>query len=389
MRLTKTCSAILFAICGLGISAGANAASSNIGDTNVTFSGYIKADAIFSDYSDGSLAAGNLGRDFYIPSLTPVGGNAESTQFDAHIRQSRFRFTTTTPKEEGDSITGVLEFDMLVTPGGNERVSNSYLPRMRHAFIKYKGFTVGQTWSTFMDVGALPEAVDFIGNADGTIFSRQALLRYTTGSWEFAVENPETTITPFGGGGRIVGDDSAIPDFIARYTHKADWGYIKLAGLARQLAYNNGVDIDTTESSYGISLNSKISVGEQNDIRISINSGVGLGRYSALNAATGGVLNAQGEIETIDSSAFSVAYRHVWNKQFRSNFIYAAFSADNNAALTGQSVTAETQSARVNLMYQPTAKITIGGEYTFAKREIESGADGDMNRMQFSMKYAF
>jgi hypothetical protein len=40
-------------------------------------------------------------------------------------------------------------------------------------------------------------------------------------------------------------------------------------------------------------------------------------------------------------------------------------------------------------MYQPTAKITVGGEYTFAKREIESGADGDMNRIQFSMKYAF
>ncbi|MFT4652587.1 MAG: hypothetical protein ACJA0G_001591 [Kangiellaceae bacterium] len=389
MRFTKTCSAILLAIASLGISAGANTASSNIGDTNIKFSGYIKADAIFSDYSDGSLGSGNLGRDFYIPSLTPVGGNAESTQFDAHIRQSRFRFTTTTPTDEGNTITGVLEFDLLVTPGGNERVSNSYLPRVRHAFIKYKGFTVGQTWSTFMDVGALPEAIDFIGNTDGTIFIRQALLRYTTGSWEFAVENPETTITPFGGGGRIVSDDNAIPDFVARYTHKTDWGYIKVAGLARQLAYNNGVDIDTTESSYGLSVSSKINVGEGNDVRVSVNSGAGLGRYSALNAANAGVLNAQGKVQAIDSSAFSVAYRHVWNKQFRSNFIYAAFSADNNAALTGQSVTAQTQSMRVNLMYQPTAKITVGGEYTFAKREIESGADGDMNRIQFSMKYAF
>jgi hypothetical protein len=376
MRFTKTCSAILLAIASLGISAGANTASSNIGDTNIKFSGYIKADAIFSDYSDGSLGSGNLGRDFYIPSLTPVGGNAESTQFDAHIRQSRFRFTTTTPTDEGNTITGVLEFDLLVTPGGNERVSNSYLPRVRHAFIKYKGFTVGQTWSTFMDVGALPEAIDFIGNTDGTIFIRQALLRYTTGSWEFAVENPETTITPFGGGGRIVSDDNAIPDFVARYTHKTDWGYIKVAGLARQLAYNNGVDIDTTESSYGLSVSSKINVGEGNDVRVSVNSGAGLGRYSALNAANAGVLNAQGKVQAIDSSAFSVAYRHVWNKQFRSNFIYAAFSADNNAALTGQSVTAQTQSMRVNLMYQPTAKITVGGEYTFAKREIESGADG-------------
>jgi hypothetical protein len=389
MRQTKTCSAILFALSGLGLSAGASAASSNIGDTNVKFSGYIKADAIFSDYSDGTLGAGSLGRDFYIPSLTPVGGDAQGTQFDAHVRQSRFRFTTTTPTDKGDSITGVLEFDMLVTPGGNERVSNSYLPRLRHAFIQYKGFVVGQTWSTFMDVGVLPEAVDFIGNTDGTIFNRQALLKYSTGSWEFALENPETTITPLGGGGRIVADDSAIPDFVARYTHKGDWGHIKVAGLARQLSYNDGADIDTTESSYGISVSSKIKVGEHNDVRIALSTGAGLGRYLALNAANGGVLNTQGNLEAIDSSAFSAAYRHIWNKQFRSNFIYAAFSADNNAVLTGQSVTAETQSMRVNLMYQPTAKITVGAEYTFAKREIESGADGDMNRAQFSMKYAF
>lgn len=389
MRLTTTYPAILLGLGALSLSAGATAAAATIGDTTFKVSGYIKADAIFSNYSDGSLSSGSIGRDFYIPSLTPVGGNSEGTQFDAHIRQTRFRVTTNTPTEEGDTITGVLEFDMLVTDGGDTRVSNSYQPRIRHAYIQYNGFLVGQTWSTFMDVGALPESMDFIGNTDGTIFNRQTMLRYTTGSWEVALENPETTLTPFGGGGRILADDSAIPDVIARYTHSTDWGYIKVAGLARQLSYDNGVDIDTTETSYGVSLTSKIKVGEKNDIRIAFNTGAGLGRYLAINAANSGVLNAQGNIETIDSTAFSVAYHHVWNKQFRSNLIYAAFSADNDVALTGLNVTAETQSMRANIVYQPTAKITIGGEYAFAKREIESGLEGDMNRVQFTMAYAF
>jgi hypothetical protein len=345
---------------------------------------------LYSDYSDGTLGAGNLGRDFYIPSLTPVGGVSEGAQFDAHIRQSRFNFTTTTPTDEGDTITGFLEFDMLVTPAGNERVSNSYTPRIRHAFIKYKNLLVGQTWTTFMDVGALPETVDFIGNTDGTIFGRQMMVRYTTGSWEFALENPESTITPFGGGGRIVADDGALPDAIAKYTHSADWGYVKVAGMARQLAYEDaGSGIDTTESSYGISVTSKINVGDKDDIRISFNTGTGLGRYSAINAANGAVLNAQGGLEAIDSTAFAVAYRHIWNNKFRSNFVYAAFSADNDTALTGLGVTSDTQSMRANLMYQPTAKIVVGAEYALAKREEESGADGDMNRLQFTMKYSF
>lgn len=389
MKRTKTNFAILVALSGLTLGAATNAASATIGDTDVKFSGYIKADAIFSNYSDGTLASGNLGRDFYVPTLTPVGGAKEGTQFDAHVRQSRFRFTTNTPTDEGDSITGVLEFDMIVTAGGNDRVSNSYVPRVRHAFIKYKNFLVGQTWSTFMDVGALPESMDFIGNTDGTIFNRQPMVRYTSGSWEFALENPESTITPFGGGGRIAADDNSVPDFIARYTHKADWGHVKVAGIARQLSYDNGADIDSTEGSYGLSLTAKFKVGEKNDIRATFNTGAGLGRYLALNAANGGVVNEDGNIEAIDSTAFSVAYHHVWNKEFRSNLIYAAFSADNDVALTGTSATADTQSMRANLVYQPTAKITIGGEYAFAKRELESGVDGDMNRLQFSMKYAF
>jgi len=387
MKLTKSCLAVLLSLSG--VCAVNNAVAATFGDTEVKFSGYIKADALYSNYSDGSLGSGNIGRDFYLPSLTPVGGVSESTQFDAHIRQSRFRFTTDTATEEGDNITGVLEFDMLVTGEGNERVSNSYVPRVRHAYVQYKGFTVGQTWSTFMDVSVLPESLDFIGNTDGIIFARQAMVRYSTGGWDFALENSETTLTPFGGGGRIVADDGALPDVIARYTHNADWGYVKVAGMVRQLSYDDGATIDATESSYGISVTSKIKIGDSDDIRIGYVQGVGVGRYLALNTANGGVLDAQGNIETIDSSGFTFAYHHTWNTKFTSNVVYSAFSADNDVALTGLGVTSDTQSMRVNLLYKPTQKITVGGEYTFAKREIESGADGDMNRMQFSMKYAF
>jgi hypothetical protein len=389
MKLTKTYSSVLLALSAITTSVSVNAASTTVGDTSIKISGYIKADAIYSEYSDGTLPSGNLMRDFYIPSLTPVGGTAEDAQFDSHIRQSRFRFTTNTPTAEGDTITGVLEFDMLVTPGGNDRISNSYVPRIRHAFVKYQDWLVGQTWTTFMDVGALPESVDFIGNTDGTIFARQPQVRYTSGNLQLALENSETTITPFGGGGRIVADDGIVPDAVAKYTFKGDWGHVSVAGLLRQLSFEDASGIDSTESSFGVSVTGKFKVGDKDDIRVSFNSGQGLGRYSALNAANGAVIDAQGELSAIDSTAFAVAYRHVWDSKLRSSIIYSSFSADNDAALTGGAVTADTQSMRVNLMYSPTAKITVGAEYAFAKREIESGADGDMNRLQFMMKYAF
>ncbi|MBF7071956.1 porin [Glaciecola sp. MH2013] len=360
-----------------------------LANSEVKFSGYIKADAIFSSYSDGTLSSQSVGRDFYIPGLTPVGGIKESTQFDAHAKQSRFQFTSTTKTDEGDTITGVLEIDFLVTPGGNERVSNSYVPRIRHGFIKYKAWTVGQTWTTFQDVKTLPETLDFIGVPDGVAFDRQALVRYQSGAWEFALENSESTITPFGGGTRIVSDDSSLPDAVVRYTHKADWGHLSVAGIVRQLRYVEGDLIDDSASSAGVSINSKINFDNGDDLRISLTSGSGLGRYVALNTANGAVLDANGNLKSIDSTAFALSYRHLWNSKMRSSVTYAQLTIDNDTALTGLGVNSATSSMSANLLYSPTKKITVGAEIKQATREIESGLDGDMTRLQFSMKYAF
>ncbi|MDM7862336.1 DcaP family trimeric outer membrane transporter [Alteromonas sp. ASW11-36] len=383
--IKKTASIVALTCAGLS----GTATAANLAGTDVKFSGYIKLDAIVSNYSEGSLATGNLNRDFYVPALIPVNGLDEGAQMDIHARQSRFRFTTSTATEEGDTITGVLEFDMLATPNGNDRISSSWTPRIRHAFMKYKNWTIGQTWSTFMDVSALPETLDFIGVTDGTIFDRQALVRYTSGAWEFAAENPETTVTPFGGGGRIVADDNVTPDLVARYTHKADWGYLRVAGLLRQLAYDNGDNIDSTDTSIGISVTGKINLDNGDDLRFMLNTGQGLGRYIGLNTANGAVIDANGELQAIDSFGYAIAYRHVWNEKMRSNFTFSALDVDNDTALTGLGVTQKTYSARANLLYSPTKAITVGGEIAFANRETEGGLEGDMNRIQFSAKYAF
>ncbi len=385
MKATIKNSAIAVSLC---LSAGV-ASAATVGDTQVKFTGYVKADAMISNYSEGSLASGSIGRDFYIPSLTPVSGGDEGTQLDAHIKQSRFRFTTNTPVDDENSITGVLELDFIVTSGGDERISNSYVPRIRHAFIKYRNWLIGQTWTTFMDVGSLPESLDFIGTTDGITFGRQVMVRYTSGGLQIALENPETTVTPNGGGSRIVADDNAVPDLIAAYTVKQDWGYVKLAGLVRQLSYDDGADIDADETSMGVAVSGKYMLNNGDDIRFMFNTGSGLGRYSALNASNGAVITPDGDLEAIDSTGYAIAYRHVWNEKTRSSIMFSAYEADNDIELTGDSVTDSTYSTRVNLLYSPTKVLTFGAEYAYAHREVESGLEGDMNRIQVSAKYAF
>ena len=118
----------------------------NFNGTDVSLKGYIKFDAMMSDYSDGTLPPESIGRDFYIPSLTPVGGESESTAVDFHSRQSRLGLATKTDMD-GHLLKTYTEIDFIATSGGDERISNSRVPRLRHAFLSYDNWLFGQTWS--------------------------------------------------------------------------------------------------------------------------------------------------------------------------------------------------------------------------------------------------
>ena len=363
------------------------AAAEKVHKHSYKFGGFVKTDVIYSDYSSGSYSG--AGRDFYIPGTIPVGdGNGES-YLDFHAKESRINFRSTHLLDNGAKIGTFLEMDFQLPAGGNERVSNSFAPRLRHAFVTYNKWLVGQTWMTFFNVGALPENLDFVGPAESTIFGRQPMIRYTNGAWQLAAENPETTVTPYGGSGRIVADDNQLPDLVLRYNLKGDWGSFTAAGMLRELAYDNNAGIDDKTTGWGISLSGKFVFGNKDDFRWMASTGGGLGRYMGLNTANGAVLDADGNLHAIDSSGIFGSYRHLWSDKWRSNLTLGYLSVDNDTDLTGMGVTKTASSMHVNLIYSPQPKLDFGMELLLADREIESGADGDMTRLQFSAKYAY
>lgn len=111
-----------------------------VGNTQVKVGGYIKADVIVSKNTAGAQAgSGSIVRDFYIPGTVPVGGQSSSWAQDFTARQTRL-FLTTNTKFGDESVGTRLELDFNVTGGGDERISNSYTPRLRHAFVTYGGW---------------------------------------------------------------------------------------------------------------------------------------------------------------------------------------------------------------------------------------------------------
>ncbi|MES2684158.1 MAG: DcaP family trimeric outer membrane transporter [Pseudomonadota bacterium] len=366
-----------------------------LGDTKVTVGGYVKADALVSRFSEGEVAQGS-GRDFYLPNSIPVSnGSGKSREFlDAHAKETRL-FVKSETNLDGHKLGTHVEMDFIVnqSASANEIVTNAYTPGFRRAFVTYDNWLVGQEWTTFMNLAALPETLDFVAfPSDGTIFVRQPQLRYTAGAFQFALENPETSVLPDGGGAVAGSGDGLLPDAVLRYNLKVGMAELSVSGLLRQLKVENpaagtvaAVSDKTTGA--GIGLGGKIAFGAD-DLKFMLITGEGVGRYMALGTSADAVL-AAGELDAIGITGGYLAYKHAWTPQWRSTATVSALAIDNPTARTGTALTRQVQSASINLLYSPVARLTFGAELRHARRELENGQDGNLDRLQLSAKYSY
>ncbi len=311
----------------LGLASQAQAATVFKDDeTQVDIYGYVKVDL---RHVSGDIPY----RDFWIGGGAAPGGDFSTTRFN--VRESRLGFKVA----HGD-VLGVIEMDFY-GGGGNEIISNSSNPRIRNLYIKTGNWLIGQNWSTFMPLHTLAETLDFGGAHVGESFLRQGQVRYTSGGFSFAIENPET----FGGSGD---SDESLVDFIGRYDTKGDWGQLSASVLVRQVD-PSGVD-DT-----GIAANvaAKFNVGKKNDFKLAITAGE-YGRYAGTVAVPGVAVDENGNTVVEEGLSISTSYRHWWNDTTRSTIYY------------GQSTTDVGDLDRshwgVNLITQHSAKLKYGAE---------------------------
>ncbi len=320
-------------------------------EDKITFGGYIQGDI---RYIDGNATSTLTNDDFWIGHV--VNDDISNTRFSA----SSTRFNT---KYVHGDITGFIEMDFY-GGGGNERLTNSRHPRLRHAFIKYKNWTVGQTWSTFVNTSALAEAADFGGPLVAAAFIRQDMIRYTNGNFQIAIENPES-YGGYSGAGGYASKDS-VPDVIAKYTFSGDWGNVSVAGVAKQLETVGG----NSESGFGYGIAGRIKTVGKDDFRFQLHGG-NTGRYVGAAAAT----DLVGE-EVEETTSISVAYRHFWTETIRTNVFY------------GRTETEESDRERthwgINLFKNITPKLSYGIEFgNFDADDL----DADSDYAQLSVKY--
>ena len=363
----------------------ANADGFMVGDTRVRIGGFMDLDAHVTTLSDGAIASGSIARDFYIPGATPVGGE-ETTTTDFTAESTRI-FVNASRDVNGRAATGYLEVDFLGSLQGDERVSNSFSPRLRRAYLDYNGFRLGQDWSTFQNTSAIPESASFLILPDGMVFVRQAQIRYTNGPWQFALENGDTTFTSVGGG-RVEADTNTIPDVVARYNRSGNFGNYSVALLLRQLRADIA-GVDDEAFGYALSVGGRLAMGPRDDLRFNLTGGEGVGRYIGLNAANAAMVDPMtGDLEAVSSVGGLVAWRHAFGADSRFNIGVSGLSIDNPDFAPGSS-TSEVISGYAAVLTDIAPNVSLGVELMHGMRETEAGADGSISRFTFSTRYGF
>ena len=392
-------------------------------DLRFKFGGAVKMDLLYSMFPTGPVDPRSPLRAYYDPRDLPIeadhGGHGEGDEhqyLDLHAKETRFYLAVDGTLVNGRRVGGLVEADFLANPGaGNEVVTNAYTPALRRAYVAYGGLLAGQDWTTFQDLEAYPDRLDYLkAPADGAVYVRQPLLRYSIegmlgGDWHLALENAETWLQPRDGtvAGTepvtepFVAGDSRLPDFAVRYEVEPGWGHLSLATLVRQLradaaATGGDAPADTasgTALGYGVSLAGRIPVTlaalRGDDLRFVLTYGEGIGRYVALGLVPDAVVDEGNGLQTTPLLAGYVFYRRAWTRSWRTNFGLSNLHVRNDTALSGLEATARAVSLHMNFLYSPVETVTFGLELLDTHRYVEDGAHGEMHRLQLSARYAF
>lgn len=359
--------------------------------TVLSVGGRVQLDTIVA-WPEGSFYAGK------IPLKKDTQG--ESGQLSMNIRDSRLWFKTRTPSQYG-VVRTLVETDFWGgTTNANEKNTNSYGLRLRHAYINVAGWTVGQTNSAFNSSMML----DTITHVINETFVRQPLIRYSIKesesiAYDISFEQPETTLIN-SSGSMITPQDDLFPDIILRARFYPSWGEVALATMGRYIAQDRA-EIDSSSNytnkdsalAYATNFTLQLNSFGYDDIRFDAQYGLGIGRYLAYSAFAAGSIDDNGAIKLQESYGAHLGYRHWWSRTLRSTLAISYAATNSNLEVIRDSglekATKSVKSLQFNLLYSPIKKSLVGFEYTKGLRRVQSNDEGVMDLITLVCRYNF
>lgn len=269
--------------------------------------------------------------------------------------------------------------------------------KLRRAYIRLRGFTAGYALSTFVDVGALPRMVD--GGLHGATADRaNILVRYShdfQSGWGVAggLEFPKTYIAD------PTGETEAclpyLPDVAAygQYGWAEGFSHIRLTGLLRTLTYRN-IATGLTHNKVGWALALSASVKALPNLTF-----YGIGLYGAGHAGYLGDISSgshdlvaiagqPGKLQLPQAFSYFIGAKYHFRPDL---YATATFTQIRNYEKNPVDLSSYKYGLMggVNLFWEITPRLTIGGEYIIGERKNFDGAHGSSNRAEAMFQLSF
>jgi hypothetical protein len=334
-----------------------------------------------------------------LPSFPNEFGPDGKTYFG--VRQTRLGVRSSTPTKYGDLKTQ-FEFELFGT--GVDAGQTTF--RLRHAYGELGQFGAGQTWSPFMDIDVFPNSIEYWGPT-GMVFFRNVQARWMPikgrSRVTIALERPGASSDGGVYADRIelqgVKPKFAWPDLSWEARYGRDWGYVELAGIFRSIRWvdqnNDQFDLGGSDFGWGLNLSSNINFSKNDIGRFQAVYGEGIQNYMNDAPVDVGLENNFGDprrpVRGVALPVFgAVAFLdHTWNKKFSSSVGYSVLNITNSGAQL-PSAFQRGHYALGNLLFYPTDRVMVGGEFQWGRREnFTDGFGVNDFRMQFSFRYNF
>ncbi len=285
-------------------------------DTVFSLGGRIRMDVVVNNPSVNA-ASGLHTYDYYLMPKS-ITSNPKNPKLSMNLKSSRLWFKTQKKTPYGKLRT-LLEVDFWGS-SGNELVSNSHNMRLRHAYMTLNGWTLGQTFSTFMG----NSLADVVLLTSDVAFVRQPMLRYTLNrgflKWDVALENPESKLLDTDTNTSSIFSDESVPDMVLRVRYEHKNLKASSAVLYRHLAAELSGRI-VTQKSWGSHSTLKYKFYGNDFIQASFLYGEGVGRYVSLAYYSDAELQNQTLIP-VPIRSWHLSVTHWWWHTLRSSLTY-------------------------------------------------------------------
>lgn len=350
----------------------------------LNFYGNVRLDASYQ-----SEGGGNVNMPYNQINSVPLKGNAEnSDRLKSTLAATRLGVDFKSQVADQD-VKGKIEVDFL----GGASLDNL---RIRHAYLTYADWLMGQTWSNFAVPDYMPETIDALAYVGGAV-KRTAQVRHTT---KFT---PQTNLVMALEDPKDASIMQRLPALTARLNHQFANNFNV---SARAMGHEKRTNTDE-EMAWGVGLGAKYEVVLGTTLKADYYHVKGDSSFVSFTNS-GVVTQANGSLVQSEFDSITVGLTQQFNEKLRGTvgYGYMTFDEDQNyinALIASTPTGAQSNATKANkdlwqawanVFYSPTKPLSFGLEYVYGEREAFAAAPngsktGEDNRVNAVAIYNF